>query len=221
MKKLLTCLLAASVFSMVSCKGDKPKQADDAAAVKEDAAEAIGYNVDTTATVIKWTGSKQTGTHHGIVKLLTGTVYVKDNKVDSGHFTINMNSIQTTDVKPEDGKTKLEAHLKGTNVEKEADHFFNVRKYPEGKFEITAIREQNGKTMISGNLTLKATTKNVEFPATIKVSDSEVTIDSEPFTIDRTQWNITYGSKKSVMEDLTDNFINDEIGLEVHVKAMK
>jgi polyisoprenoid-binding protein YceI len=221
MKKVMFILFLATAASAISCKGDKPKQADEAAAIKEDAAEAVVYNVDTAATVIKWTGSKQTGAHHGLVKLLTGTVYVKDNKLDSGHFTINMSSIQTTDVKPEDGKAELEAHLKGTNMDKEADHFFNVRKYPEGKFELTGVKDENGKTMIAGNLTLKATTKNVEFPATVNVSDNEVTIDSEPFTIDRTQWNINYGSKKSIMKDLTDNFINDEVDLQVHLKATK
>ena len=220
MKQFISILFLSAAVVAISCKSDKAKQADDAAIVKEDDAAAIGYNVDTSATVINWTGSKQVGSHHGTLKLLTGTVYVKDGKLDSGHFTLDMNTIKTTDVAPEDGKADLEAHLKGTNMDEKADHFFNIRKYPQGKFEITAVREENGKTMISGNLTLKSTTKNVEFPATVKVSDSDVTIDSEKFSIDRTQWNINYGSK-SVFKDLTDNFINDQIDLEVHVKATK
>jgi polyisoprenoid-binding protein YceI len=221
MRKVLSSLFLAAILSLtVSCKGDKENQAGAAADVQSASEEAVAYIVDTTATAIEWTGSKQVGSHHGTIKLLTGIIYVKGNAVESGNFTINMNSIKTTDVKPEDGKADLEAHLKGTNMDEKADHFFNVKKYPEGKFEITGIKNEGGKTMIEGNLTLKATTKNVSFPATVKVTDTDVTIESEKFIIDRTQWKINYGSK-SVFTDLGDKFINDEIELKVSVKATK
>lgn len=221
MKRLIPSLFIAAVLSLtVACKGDKDNQAGDAADAANASAEAVAYNVDTTATVIEWTGSKQVASHHGTIKLLTGIVYVKGAAIESGNFTINMNSIQTTDVKPEDGKADLEAHLKGTNMDESADHFFNVKKYPEGRFEITKIAEEEGKTMVEGNLTLKGTTKNIKFPAKVTVSDSEVTIDSEKFVIDRTQWKVNYGSK-SVFTDLGDKFINDEIELVVKLKAKK
>jgi polyisoprenoid-binding protein YceI len=221
MKKVISSLFVMALLSLtISCKGDKENQAGAAADVQDASAEAVGFNVDTAATVIDWTGSKQVGSHHGTIKLLTGIVYVKGNAIESGNFTINMNSIRTTDVKPEDGKAELEAHLKGTNMDEKSDHFFNVKKYPEGKFEITKISQEGGKTMVEGNLTLKETTKNVKFPATVKVSENEVSIESEKFTIDRTQWKINYGSK-SVFSDLGDKFINDEIELKVSLKASK
>lgn len=221
MKKLLPSLLIVAFLStIVACKGDKENQAGDAAAAADASAEAVAYNVDTTATVIEWTGSKQVASHHGTIKLLTGVVYAKGKNIESGNFTINMHSIETTDVKPEDGKADLEAHLKGTNMDEKSDHFFNVKKYPEGKFEITKISEENGKTMVEGNLTLKGTTKNVKFPATVTVTDTDVSIDSEKFVIDRTQWKINYASK-SVFTDLGDKFINDDIELVVKLKAKK
>ena len=221
MKRLIPILFVAAMLSLtVACKGDKENKAGEAEDAANASAEAVAYNVDTTATVIEWTGSKQVASHHGIIKLLTGIVYVKGSAIESGNFTIDMNSIQTTDVDDPKGKSDLEAHLKGTNMNESDDHFFNVKKYPEGKFEITKIGEENGKTMVEGNLTLKGTTKNVKFPATVKVSDTEVTIDSEKFTIDRTQWKVNYGSK-SVFSDLGDKFINDEIELVVKLKAKK
>ena len=221
MKKVILSSFVVALLSLtISCKGDKENQAGEAASVQDASAEAVAYNVDTTATAIEWTGSKQVGSHHGTIKLLTGIVYVKGGKIESGNFTINMNSIVTTDVKPEDGKADLEAHLKGTNMDEKADHFFNVKKYPEGKFEITGIKDEGGKTMVEGNLTLKETTKNVKFPAAVSVTDKEVTITSEQFVIDRTQWKINYGSK-SVFTDLGDKFINDEIELKVTLKATK
>jgi len=220
MKRFIPILFVSVALSLtVACK-DKDAKAGEAEAAADASAEAVAYNVDTASTVIEWTGSKQVASHHGIVKLLTGIVYVKGDKIESGNFTINMNSIQTTDVKPEDGKADLEAHLKGTNMDEKADHFFNVKKYPEGRFEITKIGEENGKTMVEGNLTLKGTTKNIKFPAAVKVTESEVTIDSEKFQIDRTQWKVNYGSK-SVFTDLGDKFINDEIELVVKLRAKK
>jgi len=221
MKRLIPILFVSAALSLtVACKGDKDAKAGEAEAAADASAEAVAFNVDTAATVINWTGSKQVASHHGTIKLLTGIVYVKGDKIESGNFTINMNSIQATDVKPEDGKAQLEAHLKGTNMDEKADHFFNVKKYPEGKFEITKIGEENGKTMVEGNLTLKGTTKNVKFPATVKVTADQVTIESEQFPIDRTQWKVNYGSK-SVFSDLGDKFINDEIDLVVHLTAKK
>lgn len=221
MKKIILSIFVLSILSLtVSCKKDNTNAAGDAANVKEASGEAVAYNVDTTATVINWTGSKQTGSHHGVIKLLTGIVYVKGNAIESGNFTIDMNSIAVTDLKPEEGKGDLEGHLKGTNMDDKADHFFNVRKYPEGKFEITKITQEGGTTMVEGNLTLKATTKNVKFPAAVSVTDNAVTIKSEKFIIDRTQWKVNYGSK-SVFSDLGDKFVNDEIELTVDLKATK
>lgn len=221
MKKIiLSSFLVAVMALTISCKDEKAQNAGDAKDVNEASGEAVGFNVDTTSTVIEWTGSKQTGSHHGTIKLLTGIVYVKGNTIESGNFTINMNSISVTDLKADEGKADLEGHLKGTTMEKEADHFFNVKKYPEGKFEITNILTENSKTMVEGNLTLKATTKSIKFPATVNVTDNDVTINSEKFIIDRTMWKVNYGSK-SVFTDLGDKFVNDEIELQVKLKAVK
>ena len=45
-------------------------------------------------------------------------------------------------------------------------------------------------------------------------------ITSEEFTIDRTKWNVNYGSK-SVFDGLGDKFINDDISLKINLKANK
>lgn len=74
--------------------------------------------------------------------------------------------------------------------------------------------------MLNGNLTMKGETKNVAFPVNIEVNGDTLMLTSETFTIDRTKWNVNYGSK-SVFDSLGDKFINDEIGLTIKVKANK
>jgi len=218
-KVILSLFLAVSLSGAVSCKSDKTGEASDAVDAQGASDEAIGYNVNTSNSVIEWTGSKQTGKHSGTIKLSSGTIFVKGNAVEGGNFTIDMNTIAVSDLKAGDGKEDLEGHLKGLAVEG-ADHFFNVKKYPEGKFEITSIRTDQGKSIVEGNLTIKETTKNIKFPAIVSVDENSVSIMSETFIIDRTEWKVNYASK-SVFQDLGDKFVNDEIELKVSVKASK
>ncbi|HLU51752.1 MAG TPA: YceI family protein, partial [Flavobacteriaceae bacterium] len=76
------------------------------------------------------------------------------------------------------------------------------------------------KTYLQGNLTLKETTKNIEFPVNVSLEGDKLILQSEKFNIDRTQWGINYQSK-SIFTNLGDKFINDEIGLQVSVEANK
>lgn len=217
---LNTFLFAFLAVSIVGCKNEKNNEvevteAKDAAVAQ---GEVVEYKVDTAATVIEWSGSKPTGTHTGTIKVSNGTFSANDSIVESGSFTIDMVTIDVTDLEGED-KENLEAHLKGTVEGKEGD-FFNILKYPEAKFEVTGISEKDGQKMMEGNLTIKEETKNISFPVNINRSGDEIEITSETFTIDRTDWNVNYGSK-SVFDNLGDNFVSDDIELKIDLKATK
>lgn len=215
-------MLCASLALTVSCKKDNTENAETTEAVeaKEATAEAVKYNVNTEESVIDWTGSKPTGKHTGTIKISEGEFAVKNDSVESGKFTLDMNSITVTDLEAGNGKEDLEGHLKGLGKEETANHFFNVNKYPTGTFEITGITQEEGKTMVEGNLTLKETTKNIKFPATITVTPEAVTLVSESFKIDRTLWKVNYSSK-SIFDNLGDKYVDDEIEIKVNVKAAK
>ncbi|MFV8279972.1 YceI family protein, partial [Christiangramia marina] len=176
------------------------------------------YKVDTTASTIEWQGSKPTGNHTGTIAVKEGTFMATDSTIQSGTFVIDMQSIEVTDLEGEE-KSNLEAHLMGTVEGKEGD-FFNVQEYPEATFEVTGITEEEGTTMLQGNLTMKEVTKNISFPVTISKNNDTYTISSKDFSIDRTKWNVNYGSK-SVFEGLGDKFINDEIQLTINLEAKK
>ena len=207
-------LMAFITVGSFSCKNNE-KEAE---MPTEEAAEATEmateYTVDTAASTIMWEGSKPTGKHHGSIKLSSGTVHLNSGNVEAGEFVIDMNSISDEDLEGEE-KANLEAHLKGTVEGKEGD-FFNVKEYPTAKFEMTGI-ENN---MVKGNLTIKDKTNAIEFPATVTMDGDKMMLKSETFVIDRTKWNVNYGSK-SVFPNLGDKFISDDIKITVSLVANK
>lgn len=220
MKKqiLNTLAVVALIAGTVSCKGDKTNETD-ATEAKEVATvvDAMKFTVDTSASTIDWVGSKPTENHTGTINIESGVVKVAGDKI-TGTFLIDMTSITVTDLEGK-GKASLEGHLKGQAEGKE-DHFFNVAKYPTAAFEVTGVTEKEGKKMMQGNLTIRDQKKNIEFPVTYSVDGANMTLTSEPFTIDRTNWGVNYGSK-SIFDNLGDKFISDDIQLTVKLQATK
>lgn len=215
-------VIAGVTLGSVACKNDKSNEvatgeAREAAAATE---EAVTFKIDTTASTIEWRGTKPTGEHKGTINIQSGDISATTDEVTSGKVTIDMNSIKVTDEGMADkDRSSLENHLKGTVEGKETD-FFNVEKFPTATFEITGITEENGQKMLQGNLTLKDETKNIQFPVDTDIEDDELTLESETFTINRTNWKVNYGSK-SVFDNLGDNFISDDMELTIKVKATK
>jgi polyisoprenoid-binding protein YceI len=72
---------------------------------------------------------------------------------------------------------------------------------------------------IAGNLTLKGATKGVSFPAKVTLSEGSLSAEGS-LSIDRTQWNVVYGSK-NIFKNLGDKFINDMVDLKIKVSAAK
>ncbi|MHA3788080.1 YceI family protein [Flavobacterium hauense] len=222
MKKQLFVAVLGIVLT-TSCR--KESKADEAVITEAELPKPVApasekYSADTLVSNINWTGTKPTGKHTGTIKLTNGTLFVKNGMLVTGKFTINMKSITVTDPKDGKNKTNLENHLKGLGDKANEDHFFNTNKYPTGTFEITNLTTANNRTMVEGNLTLKGTTKNITFPAIVTVNDSLVVINSESFKINRILWNINYNSK-SAIENLGNQYIDDNIELKVSVTTRK
>ena len=215
MKKQLATLLFITALTAIGCK-DKAKEAKtteaEAPAVTESTSESYKANVETST--IEWKGFKPTGEHFGTIGLESGLFDVVDGKIVGGSFIIDMKSIKVTDIPAEDEKNaKLVGHLKNAD-------FFDVENHPSAIFTITGVEEVEGKTMLSGNLTIKEVKNNITFPVSVSQTGDGITLKSETFTIDRSKWNVKYGSK-SFFDDLGDKFINDDIELRVSVTATK
>lgn len=217
--KIVTII--ALITSTISCKGEKKNEtaASEADTVAVAPVVADKYKAIPAESLIEWSGSKPTGTHTGTIAIETGTISVKEGKVESGTFLIDMNTITVTDLESGKGKEDLEAHLKGT-VEDKKDHFFNVTEHPNAAFDVTGASLVDGKTLLEGNLTIKGIKKNISFPVNVSQEGDLLTLTSEPFTINRTDWGVNYGSK-TIFDNLGDKFVSDDIELKVTLKATK
>lgn len=174
----------------------------------------VNYKVNTNTSKINWKGFKPTGSHYGTIDLSNGNFILNGEKIVSGEFTINMNSIVDLDM-PADNEynAKLVGHLK-------SEDFFDVAKYPNGSFQIKGTENKNGRTLIKGDLTLKGITHSISFLADIKIDAGKLTFKSETFKIDRSKWNIRYKSK-SFFDDLKDKYIEDGMEISIEVTANK
>ncbi|QJP34858.1 YceI family protein [Nonlabens sp. Ci31] len=211
--------MAAVIAFTVACKDNKNEvDATAEAEAAEATVAAVTYTVDTEASNIAWVGSKPTEDHTGNIALSSGMLKVNGEVVESGEFTIDMTSIEVTDLEG-DSALNLKSHLEGTVEGKETD-FFNTPKYPTAKFVVTGLSTVGAKIMLEGNLTLKDVTKNVSFPVNVKYDGDQMMLTSEEFTIDRTDWGIQYGS--STFTDIVANkAISDDIKLTVNLVATK
>jgi polyisoprenoid-binding protein YceI len=215
-------ILAFLVLSVISCKS-KSGDAVEATEAGEVAAEVgASYNVDATVSKLNWEGSKPAGKHNGTVNVASGVVSVDNGQVSGGNFVVDMTSINCLDLEG-DEKAYLEAHLMGTAEGKETD-FFNVAVYPTATFEITKVagleNDAEGNALVYGNLTLKDITKQVAFKANVNITPEMVNVTSNQFTINRTDWDIKYGSK-TFFDNLKDKFIDDNMSIAVNLVAKK
>ncbi|MFM6975251.1 MAG: YceI family protein [Sphingobacteriaceae bacterium] len=199
MKKLISTLGLASI-ALVAMSFINP--------VKE-----TSFKVDAQKSIILWNAKKVTGEHSGTIKLNGGELSFNGAKLAKGSFTMNMNSITTTDLQGE-WADKLVGHLK-------SEDFFSVEKNPTSTFVITKVTSASAGTVnITGNLSIKGITKPLTFPATLAVKGNALTATAKGVKVDRTKYDIRYGSK-SFFASIGDKAIDDEFTLDITLVASK
>lgn len=210
MKKIVYSLL--TVFFIASC-AEAPK--GDAAATTNAQTATAGtgetYIVAPEST-IEYYGATPSHGHKGSFNVSEGSLMVDKGSLTGGRFTIDLTKTNILDADTNNAY-KLVQHLM-------SDHFFDIAKYPTATFEITGVEAVTGNDKVShnvsGNLTLKDSTKNVVIPAMISMQDGSLTATAA-FTIDRTDWGMTYGNDKS----LKDKFIYPKVEMNLNLKATK
>jgi polyisoprenoid-binding protein YceI len=159
-------------------------------------------NINKSASSIGWLAKKVTGEHNGTVGISAGALNVDGNKLVGGNFTIDLKSIKDLDITDANYNQKFIGHISSGD-------FFEVEKFPTATFVITKV----AGNQVTGNLTVKGITKSITFPAEIAVKGGKVTAKAN-ITIDRTDFNIRYGSKK-FFESIGDKAIYDDFALTV------
>ena len=87
------------------------------------------FNVNTSSSVVVWTGYKVTGKHTGTVKIKSGTLQFTDGMLTAGNFELDMTTVKDTDLEGE-WAAKLEGHLK-------SDDFLGVEQHPTSTLTVT------------------------------------------------------------------------------------
>jgi polyisoprenoid-binding protein YceI len=207
--KIRTMLIASAIaFGLFACKNanqNKSNQSNSETPQNEEVV-SVTYSIDTEKSVVNWKG-KMIGVyaHEGTMRLTEGSLKVTDETVTEGYFSIDMNSILTTDsdaLYKMASREKLIGHLK-------TDDFFSTEKYPTATFK---IQEVNGD-VIKGDLTIKGVT-NEETLTNVKltVADKNVTV-SGILVFDRQKYGVAY---KHTMNDMV---VSDDIELTVSISG--
>ena len=165
------------------------------------------------ASKVEWFAEKVTGKHNGIVSLKSGSIEIEENNIIGGSFSIDMTSINTTDLEGE-YKDKLDGHLKSKD-------FLNVEEFNTATFKINTVKplknDEGFNHTIAGELTIKGITHPIAFPANIKITDGKLAAYGE-MTIDRTKYDIKYGSA-SFFESIGDKAIMDDFIMKISLGA--
>lgn len=213
MKKVI--LSMALIATMITaCKNNNEKEANTSEA-KEVAAtysnSAEKFSVNNTESSLKWTAYKIGATHFGHVGIASGNMMVKEGKIESGEFTIDLSTLSAEDSEKEYNE-KLSGHLKSPD-------FFDVEKHKNAIFTITSVNTiAADSAIVSGNLNIKDSTNNIEIPVKYTIENGKLKAASK-FSIDRSKWGLTYQPAEKIK--LKDKFIKDNIDFELNLTADK
>ena len=202
----LAIIIVVSILT-VACEdpaADKPKattgSATEKASSKPEGSETLNISPDNSK--VEFIGAKVTQSHEGSFKQFSGTVDLVADKPENSRVRveIDMASVETD-------TERLTGHLKTAD-------FFDVAKFPKSVFTSTEIKPggEGGAThTITGNFDLHGVTKSITFPATVQVTDNDVTLNSE-FAINRKDFGILYPGAP-------DNLIRDDVVIKLSIKA--
>ncbi|SDK69339.1 Polyisoprenoid-binding protein YceI [Catalinimonas alkaloidigena] len=231
-KNLKYVVLFSSVVLYATSCSEAPKSEE--AQVGEEQAVAVSnagtsYTVDTSASQIMWVGTKVTGRHQGTFDIIEGTLQVENGQLEAGSFVMDINSLAVVDEgMGNEDRVKLTTHLKSGD-------FFESEKFPEARFELSSVKPyeaggtaeastasdsefklENPTHLVTGNLTLKDSTKSITFPARISIDANQVSAQAK-FNIDRTHWGLVYRADQS----FGDRMIHPEVHLSIDLMAKK
>ena len=168
-------------------------------------ATAQTKKINVEKSTINWNAKKVTGEHSGTVNFQEGNLVLKGGKVVGGSFTVDMTSLVNTDLSGE-WKTKLEKHLN-------SEDFFNTEKFKNSTLVFKKVTSKGkGLYTVTADLTIKGITNPVTFDLNVKADTTSTVVK-----IDRTKYNIKYGSK-SFFESIGDKAINDDFTLTVNLQ---
>jgi polyisoprenoid-binding protein YceI len=176
-------------------------KADTAAATATPpAGESRSYVFGPENSSIEFVGSKVTGHHNGGFKKFSGQLKAQGNQLAP---TGNKVEIETASLWADN--ERLTGHLKTPD-------FFNVAQFPTSTFETTAITPNATNLTVTGSLMLHGITRQISFPANIKVTPEGVEVDAD-FSINRMDFDVKFAG-------MPNDLIRKDVKLKLKVKAV-
>ena len=159
--------------------------------------------VDGTKSTISALSAKVTATHPIEFPSFKGSVQYDGDAITGVSFDIEMSKLQSDN-------PRLTKHLLN-------EDFFDVEKFPSSTFtssevKASAAEAPDGSThTVVGDMTIRGTTKTIEFPAKITATETEFVAESG-FAINRQDFGISYKGR-------ADDLIQDNVALTIRLVA--
>ncbi|MDO9552904.1 MULTISPECIES: YceI family protein [Rhodonellum] len=233
-----TGLVLAASFMMVACgKSGDTVETTDAQEVGEATGETLV--IDNQSSKVNWKGYKPSGQHYGFIPVTSGELVVAGEEITGGKFVFSIPDLKIEDLaEGSEDYGKLHGHLQSPD-------FFDAANHPQATFEVTEVTAytsnnsvadkdefasdntpasdselagSNPTHWIAGNLTMRGTTKNIKFPATVSITDGAVAAKAG-FNIDRTSWGLSYGDESSAVDKAKDQFIYNTVSVMFDINA--
>ena len=198
------------------CEGNSIDQPDDPQTrlALSDGSFVINNDLST----IRWEGRNPSTTHFGTVDISEGDLRIKNGTI-TGKIAVDMNSIHNINLEGDELQPVLEAHLR-------SDDFFFTSMFPKAVLTLTEATpiEPQWQTapnfQVKGELTLRGITASLNFDMTAnQTEENSLTLEAH-FDIDRTQWNIIYGSTR-FFEHLGMHKVFDLISMQIRINATR
>jgi polyisoprenoid-binding protein YceI len=171
------------------------------------------FQIQKSSSTVNWTGKKVLGLHTGTINVANGSIETNNNLIIGGEITIDMTSIVITDIEDKETNQNVLAHLQN-------DDFFSVDKFKTAKLVVSsAVQLEKDKQQIGGTLAIKDISHPVLFIASVEIFTDYLHSLGE-IIIDRTMYNIRYGSGK-FLQNLGNNLIYDDFVLQFKLIAQK
>ena len=171
------------------------------------------YRIDPEKSGVTWIGSSLSVRHTGSLSISEGELTIERGQLTGGRIVINMSSMTDADLQQTDYRSQLVAHLL-------SEDFFEVSLYPRAEallkrwYAIPGAAAGTPNYLIDADLTIKGITRPVRFEAVIEPQAGMGLKAHAALDIDRTKWNVTYGSGE-VTEKRGMHLVNNTVTMEI------
>lgn len=194
-----------------------PVERGEGAVVAEPAQQDGTYLIDVENSRLEWIGRNLNNRHYGRIAIQRGELVIADGRPSAGSIVLDMTTISNLDLQDPAWHDMLVRHLR-------SDDFFAVERFSTAAFILTGWEMQEGASpeapngIATGDLSIRDVIRSISFPAIVAPQQDGSIKAHAAFDIDRTLWNVCYGSCK-LFERLGMHLVHDMISLELFIRG--